>query len=301
MTTIFFSSTGLQINATDITFPLTINTLETCLDANYRTIKKKSNTIFTWDELGILAYSKNGNQIESFTLQFNLEHYDFIPQNIFTGIFQFNNQDGIEYYRSHKSQRVRLYDGDESGALISNEISASFLTDDDIVTAVEISAYIPYVRWEGIPKDKYKIKSVEEETIVFTDLGFKLSIIEELMYNKELLQPKFDIYEFAKWYRNREIDIDEEGYGPIKEVVAYFKELPIPKRFAPEVTEIYQDGGNDIYVNLSPFAGGGEEDWDIESAIDAKQFPNLKKATLCHAKETVYDELIAMGIDAEWL
>lgn len=84
-------------------------------------------------------------------------------------------------------------------------------------------------------------------------------------------------------------------------MVQYFKDLPIPKRLAKEITEIYQDGGNDIYMNLSPLSGGEEDDWDIESVIDAKQFPNLKKATLCYAKDSVYNEFRAMGIDAESL
>jgi len=84
-------------------------------------------------------------------------------------------------------------------------------------------------------------------------------------------------------------------------VLQYFKDLPIPKRLAPELTEIYQDGGNDIYMNLSPFSGGAIEYWDIESSADAKQFPNLKKATLCYAKDNVYNEFTDMGITTEWL
>lgn len=35
------------------------------------------------------------------------------------------------------------------------------------------------------------------------------------MYDKELLTPKFDIYDFVKVYEEREIDVDKEGYEPI--------------------------------------------------------------------------------------
>ena len=180
-------------------------------------------------------------------------------------------------------------------------MSAWFDMDEDTVNAIEISTYESYDRSAGIPEDKYTIKPIDEEQITFVDFGFKLSIIEELMYSKGVLKPQFDIYEFSKWYKGRNIDIDEEGYEPIAEIVQYFKDLPIPKRLATEITEIYQDGGNDIYMNLSPFSGGGEDDWDIECADDAKQFPNLKKATLCYAKDHVYDEFTKMGIDAESL
>ncbi len=152
-----------------------------------------------------------------------------------------------------------------------------------------------------ITKDKYLIKKLNEEQIEFRDFGFKLSVIQELMYNKEFLEPKFDLNEFVEWYDKRYIDIEKEGYEPIPEVTQYFKNLPIPKRFASEITEIYQDGGNDIYMQLLRFGEGCEDYWDIETIEDAQQFPNLKKAVLCYAKENIVDELNSLGIKAKWI
>ena len=103
------------------------------------------------------------------------------------------------------------------------------------------------------------------------------------------------------WYTKREIDLEKEGYEPISEVTNYFKKLPIPKRMANEVTEIYQNGGNNIYMQLLRFGEGWEDYWDIENTKDVKQFPNLKKVVLCYAKENVIDEFNKMGIEAEWL
>jgi len=302
MTTIHLSSTDFQINSVSIQFPVSINTLKKCLGDNYRSFKTKQNTVFTWDDLGLLGYSKNGEFIESLVLSLQPDTYDFCPKKEFSGTLYFNNQEIINYYKTHKEERVALFESDDSGALVLNNISAWFdVNEEDIIEVIEISTYKPYVRWQGIPDDKYIIKPLEEDEITFVDFGFKLSIIEELMYIKGLLEPKFDIHEFADWYRDRKIDINEEGYEPIAEVVQYFKDLPIPKRLATEITDIYQDGGNDIYMNLSPFSGGGEDDWDMETAVDAKQFPNLKKATLCYAKDCVYDEFEKMGIEAESL
>tara|TARA_R110000751_G_scaffold307700_1_gene430655 strand:+ start:6582 stop:7490 length:909 start_codon:yes stop_codon:yes gene_type:complete len=152
-----------------------------------------------------------------------------------------------------------------------------------------------------LTKEKYTIKRLDEEQIKFKDFGFKLSIIQELMYNKEFLKPKFDLYEFVEWYDKRKIDIEKEGYKPISEVTQYFKDLPIPKKYASEITEIYQDGGNDIYLQLLRFGEGWEDYWDIVTAEDSKQFPNLKKAILCYAKDNVVDEMNNMGINAEWI
>ena len=121
------------------------------------------------------------------------------------------------------------------------------------------------------------------------------------MYNKELLKPKFNLNEFVEWYDSRAIDIEKEGYQPIPEVTQYFKDLQVPKKLASEITEIYQDGGNDIYLQLLRFGEGWESYWDIEVAEDAKHFSNLKKAVLCYAKDNVIDELNTIGIKAEWI
>ncbi|MFD1015425.1 DUF6892 domain-containing protein [Winogradskyella rapida] len=301
MIALHLSSKGFQINSETITFPVSLTQLKTCLNENYRTTEGKKTTVFTWDDLGLLAYSKDGEMAYSITVALELEDYEFSPKQTFGGIFYFNNQDIVRYYKSHKQQHVKLFKGDRSGALVVNDISAWFSVRSEKIEAIEISDYTPYVRGADIPKDKYNIKPLDEEVLTFVDFGFKLSIIEELMYMKGLMKPVFDLYEFADWYKARDIDIDEEGYEPIAEVTQYFKDLPIPKRLASEITDFYQDGGNDIYMNLCPFSGGDVEYWDIKTAIDAKQFPNLKKVTLCYATDEAYKEFEQMGIEAEWL
>ncbi|MBP1840552.1 DUF6892 domain-containing protein [Formosa algae] len=301
MITIDLSSTGLKINTTVIQFPVSIDTLKQAFGEACRISKGKHNTVFTWDDSGVLAYSRGGELIESLSVVLALQTYDFSPKQTFTGIFNYNYRDIVTYYKTHVDEHIKLFDGDNTGALVQGNYSAWFDADKDTIKTIEISTYTPFVRWAGIPEDKYTIKPIEEDEITFVDFGFKLSIIEELMYMKGLMKPQFDIHEFAKWYRGREIDLDEEGYEPIAEVEQYFKALPVPKRLASEITEIYQDGGNDIYMNLSPFSGGAVEYWDIKTCVDAKHFPNLKKVTLCYATDAAYDEFIALGIDADWL
>ncbi|SIQ30678.1 DUF6892 domain-containing protein [Maribacter ulvicola] len=301
MVHIEFSSDSFQINSVAVQFPVSIGALKEIISPECREHKGKNNTLFVWDDLGIIAYTSNGELVNSLGFELEISTYDFSPKAVFSGTFNFSGEDIIEYYKTHENERVITFKGDDSGALVQNGLSAWFSVRKDVIQAIEVSLYKPYVRGEGIAADKYTIKPIDEEEIEFVDFGFKLSIIEELMYMKGLLKPKFDLYEFADWYKGREIDIDEEGYEPIAEVTQYFKDLPIPKRLAPEITEIYQDGGNDIYMNLSPFSGGAVEYWDIECSDDIKHFPNLKKATLCYAQEPICDELIILGVDAEWI
>ncbi len=150
-----------------------------------------------------------------------------------------------------------------------------------------------------LPKGKYSFRKLDEEQIEFDDFGFKVCVIQELMYNKELLKPKFYLDEFVEWYDKRRIDLKEEGYEPIAEVTQYFRDLEVPKKLASEITEIYQDEGNDIYLQLLKFGVGWGDYWNIETVEDAKQFPNLKKMTLCYAGENVVDELNERGIKAK--
>ena len=136
-----------------------------------------------------------------------------------------------------------------------------------------------------------------EPIIDFTDFGFKVSVIQELMYIQGLLTPRFDVYAFVDAYTERDIDLEKEGYYPIPEVTQWFRDLPIPQRLAPYVTELYQDGGDDVYMNLIVHNEGYEEDWDIRSAADVRHFPNLKRMILCKCTQQAAEKLRALGIE----
>lgn len=303
MTTIDLSSNNFQINGVSLGFPMGIESLKKIFNSNNRKTTAKYNTIYTWDDLGILAYSQDGKSVDSLSILLELDDFKFNPKNSFSGKFSFNEEDIIDYYLANPEKRIKMFDGDSSGGLVLNNISVWFDLSDTKkgeIAALEIKAF-QASKVTDIPKEKYQINDLKEEEIAFVDFGFKLSIIQELMYNKGLITPKFDLHEFVIWYDKRRINLEEEGYEPIPEVTQYFKDLPIPKRLAPQITQIYQDGGNEIYLQLLRFAEGWEDYWDIETAEDAKQFPNLEKATLCYAKENVIKELNNMNIKASWL
>jgi ankyrin repeat protein len=150
--------------------------------------------------------------------------------------------------------------------------------------------------------DKYILKPFEEPYIEFKDFNFKLAVIQVLMFEEELLLPIFDVYEFAELYEHREIDVDEEGYGIIPEVKQYFEELKISQKFAPLITELFQDVVNDVYMELCPFWDGEDDLFNIQSAEDAVHFPNLKTVTLFYEDEPlVLEQFSRMGIEAEYL
>lgn len=276
----------IKINGLEVSFPIHLNTLKEIFGEPSR---QEYDLLWqvVWDDLGI--YTDYGSWDNILNVNFLISGYhelNHFPANFFAGQIKVDNKeitnDNFEEFdfKKHKIRKL-TYQGQTEPYSIS------------IVKNFDYK--------EEIPKDKYILKDIDEELIEFSDFGFKLSVVQELMYNKELLEPKFDLCEFVEWYDKRKIDIEEEGYEPIPEVTQYFRDLPIPKKYASEITEIYQDGGNDIYMQLLKFGQGWEDYWDIEYTDDLKQFPNLKKVVLCYAKENVIDELNNMGINAEWL
>ena len=129
---------------------------------------------------------------------------------------------------------------------------------------------------------KYKQKKVEGDVLTFKNFNFKLAVLQVLMYEKGLIEPKFDIYEFAEEYSRREIDVEEDGYEPIKEAVNWFKKLEIPASLADEVDKIVMDGGDDIYMQIYPFWDGEDDYFDLKkvTAEEVAQFKNLKEITI---------------------
>ena len=126
--------------------------------------------------------------------------------------------------------------------------------------------------------NKWKVSLPEEKCLQFKSFNFKLAVVQELMYVQEVLKPKFDVYDFCENYTQRDIDPEEYYFEVIPEVKKWFQDLPIPASLAPLVTELYFDGGNEIYAQLIPFWDGESDDFDIESLTeeDIRQFPNLK-------------------------
>ena len=65
----------------------------------------------------------------------------------------------------------------------------------------------------------------------FDNFNFKLAIVQELMYEQNVLEPRFDVYSFCE---SEKLSVDPEDFDetPIPEVETYFKQLEIPKEYA---------------------------------------------------------------------
>ena len=280
---------GIFINENKISFPTSIEKIEEIFGKPTQQYWESNMWRNIWDNYGICTDCGVFDNIIELKFLIKPENrLKNLPKNSFEGKILINGQpiDEIqeECIKINEYQFRKLRYGGKN----ENEIYCCYLTNN-------------YDYKNNSDKNKYKLPKPSKNAIQFTDFNFKLLVIEELMYNQELLKPKFDIYEFVKLYEKREIDIEEEGYEPILEAVEYFKSLNIDQKMAKQITELYQDGGNEVYMNIAPFWDGEDNVFDIESYEDIKHFPNLKKVTLFCSDTKILDELKAKGIDAQSL
>ncbi len=137
---------GLTINDALVVFPIEVDTLIGILGV-CRVQKTKYNDIFTWDQHGIMAYSKRGEVAESLLVDFRDQKYGFSPKQTFSGVFMFEGAEILSYREANKEKLIKLFSADEGKAFVSGGISVWFDMN-DVVDAIEISVYKP----KEIPK-----------------------------------------------------------------------------------------------------------------------------------------------------
>ncbi|RSM55151.1 hypothetical protein DMH03_33770 [Amycolatopsis sp. WAC 01376] len=116
---------------------------------------------------------------------------------------------------------------------------------------------------------------------MFRDFNFKLLVIDKLMYQDKLIQPRFQIADIlhAKgatgdlWKYLREQDL---LYTVLEEARQYFTDLEITPDQLAAVDELITDGGLDIYHQCSPFWDGEDDLFDVTSLDDLALLPNLR-------------------------
>lgn len=305
-----FTEAGLVINSTLVSFPLDVEVLKNIFGpprvCSFKTEKSKISfgsqvassaprrCVYIWDDLGICANSKTGAVAETFSIQLARKHdSELIP----TSDANANGKIQISGQMYQELALTKNLAGDSFEVPVGAGTSYFSLCDRKI-ESIEFSQPAPKeMPMQKLDVQKYTFKSIEGEKLVFNDFNFKLCVIQILMYEQKLLEPKFNLREFIK-LQDRKIDIDEEGYELIPEVKAYFEQLEIPQALAPNVTEIYLNGGDEIYGNIIPFWDGEDDTFAIESFIDIGQFKNVTEVTAYfdHGKESQIEELRNRGI-----
>jgi cell wall assembly regulator SMI1 len=140
MVTLHLSDHFFKINDVEFSFPINIIALKKLL-GEPRNVSLKHNNVYTWDNLGLLAYSKDGTQVETLMLNLTLAEYQFSPTNVFSGQLLLNGEDAIHYYKHNKNKRIKLSPNSAATAFIANGMYLWFDQDGETIDAIEISQH----------------------------------------------------------------------------------------------------------------------------------------------------------------
>lgn len=129
----------------------------------------------------------------------------------------------------------------------------------------------------------------EDSFIKFDNLTFKLAVIEELMYQQQLIKSTGESGDkfFEKYPDYVDTDEDEEIKrleAWSKEMLAFYEDLKIPANLAKNVKKVYVGDENKVYYNINPqwldfddyFENGKMFMITDVSEEELRQFPNLK-------------------------
>ena len=262
---------SMIINGTSLAFPLSLKDIEAVLGKPDQIVKRDNKFIkYIYDKAGIVfehSFSIN-NHLKKCKTYIDEEHL-------------------ITELCLYFGEKVKpMWDEEELPLNPCKTLITCNGIPETITDTLSIS-YFPEVKHE---RESYKLKETDEELLHFDNINFKLTIIQVLMYDLRVLKPYFDIYDFAEEFSEEEIDT--ESMEIIQPALEYMMNLPIPKKYAEQVQEIYMDGGNEIYLNLIPQWDGEDDGFDLNevSLKELQQFPNLKQATIIssnfeHVKE----------------
>ena len=263
------------------------------------------SAMYLWDSLGIYAFEKKDGTLATLACRVaedkdwqrtvTFDYFALRPKGLFTGNFTIAGKSPLSYISKEQSMDSFGLDIALDSWSVSCLYTEKLSNDLEDLSKKAIAGRVaqeamPFRDYElsYTPKkgngdkekdpNKWKVSLPEEKCLQFKSFNFKLAVVQELMYVQEVLKPKFDVYDFCENYTERDIDPEDYYFEVIPEVKKWFMDLSIPASLAALVTELYFDGGNEVYAQLIPFWDGEDDVFDIESLTeeDIRQLPNLK-------------------------
>ena len=292
---------SMIINGTSLSFPLSLKDIEAVLGKPDQVVKRDNKFIkYIYDNTGIVFE-------HSFSIKNHLKKCKTYidEEHLISTVFLYygdvvKSMTGEKELPKQPCQAMVLSDGKspyffsdrhrvgDFNLILWTPYGTNFNGITETITDTLSISYFPEIKRE---RESYKLKTTDGEVLHFDNINFKLAIIQVLMYDLEVLKPIFNIFDFAE--EASELNIDTESMEIIQAALDYMIDLPIPKKYAEQVQEIYMDGGNEIYLNLIPQWDGEDDGFDLNevSLKELQQFPNLKQATIMtsnfeHVKET---------------
>ena len=305
----------ISVNGGIITFPASYAEVKEVL-GEARIVPYGSRNIYVYDQLGIIfgeAQPQYLMRLRAFKDRWHMIVYceinatglpllssDPVPANPYSGTVTFFGEKGTA---------LRKFSGKEKfsvpGAGRKADIAVLIGKDDSEPNydgeLLKKNVYLSYSPEKPKCTENYGQMPACDNCLEFDNFNFKLAVIQELMYNRQLLKPCFDIYDYLEYKKSKASPDTEKN---IKAAMTFFAELPIPASMAGEVTEIVMDGGNEIYGNIAPLWDGEDGRFDLNNLTlrELQQFTHLKRATIMSSQfDKVKKIFEKAGIEAEEL
>lgn len=235
------------------------------------------------------------------------------PQNLFDQEFHFLLRSTLatpkEWSKSQKSTLIEgvlsYFSGMDGWDYIAEDSWQNifyFSTHEDVLECLKLIAEkcddVPEViRLRKILQEVNRIQHRQQNpiydinqtpSIEFQDIGFKLAVIHQLMFEGNKLHPKFDVHLFAEEYKRYCIDIKRQGSS--SEAGEYLSNLDIPLYLLEQVDVIKLNPYSQIYHGIcfpSPldfmfhrYREGGYVPIKEQAVEDLAFLPNLKEIHL---------------------
>ena len=140
------------------------------------------------------------------------------------------------------------------------------------------------------------MQKYQDESGMFVDFNFKLVVIDALLdeepsFKQELAKMKEMHCDDYEWYTSA---------GPIREMREYFATLTISANDLEKITQLYFDGGNEIYFYIQPDWDGEDGSFDVHSVSGFEKLTNLTAVTVISMiDEETLEPLKQKGINIE--
>lgn len=186
------------------------------------------------------------------------------------------------------------------------EFEECFVMDNKISgNKMEIHEYLEkLISIYGTMKDDDEVEEIQDllgtdftdKSGMFDDFGFKLVVINSLLDKEVSFSTQLEEMK-AKYVDS----FNEYGsYQYIPEMVKFFENLKLTEEDLKCVTELYFDGGEDIYFLIMPDWDGETEEFDVRSVDGYKLLRNLERVehvSMCDEK--LMDTFRRAGIKVE--
>ncbi|MDM1380972.1 SMI1/KNR4 family protein [Myroides marinus] len=136
-----FTSNGFEINGTKYSFPIAKEELFN-LFGEAETFVGPYNEVYIWHTLGLRAFAKDGISIDTIEVTYIVEDYSNAAKHPFGGQLYLNGEtDPMAYYNNHKKERIKLWDSDDTGAFVFDDVTVWYNIRNDQFISLSLQKY----------------------------------------------------------------------------------------------------------------------------------------------------------------